>query len=150
MKSILSDDDFPGEQEEEVFDLTRLTFHQFSFKIRQEKRKSLAQSHPAISTVATEKDIVLDTRNNPVMIASAGTAFSAATEENVTRMSREIISLQNRLKAAEQEKSILESEVRQLQSKPSQVNEVPMAVMKECDVLEITMRQVYREMLTLK
>ena len=67
-RSILSGDDFPGEQEEEVFDLTRLKFDQFSFKIQQEKRKSLAQSHPAISTVATEKDIVLDTRTNPVMI----------------------------------------------------------------------------------
>ena len=32
----------------------------------------------------------------------------------------------------------------------SQVNEVPLAVMKECDVLETTMQQVYREMLTLK
>ena len=104
-KSILPDDDFPGEQEEEVFDLTRLTFDQFSFKIQQERRKALAQSHSTISMVATGKDIVPDTRTNPVMIASAGTAFAAATEENVTRMSREIISLQNRLKAAEQEKS---------------------------------------------
>ena len=84
------------------------------------------------------------------MIASASTAFAVATEENVTRMSREIISLQNRLKVAEQEKSRLESEMLQLQSKPAQVNEVPLAVRKECDVLEKTMRQVYKEMLTLK
>ena len=65
-------------------------------------------------------------------------------------MSREIISLQNRLKAAEQEKSRLESEMLQLQGKPGQVNEVPLAVKKECDVLEMTMRKVYQEMLTLK
>ena len=38
----------------------------------------------------------------------------------------------------------------QLQGKPAQVNEVPLAVRKECDVLEMTMRQVYQEMLTLK
>ena len=84
------------------------------------------------------------------MIASAGTGFAAATEENVTRMSREIISLQNRLKAAEQEKSRLENEMLQLQGRPAQVNEVPLAVRKECDVLEMTMRQVYQEMFTLK
>ena len=37
------------------------------------------------------------------MIASVGMAFAMATEENVTRMSREIISLQNRLRAAGEE-----------------------------------------------
>ena len=117
----LSDVRSPQGQEEDVFDLTRLTFDQFSFKIQQEKRRSLAQSPSATSTVATGKDIVLDTRTNPVMIASAGTAFAAATEENVTRMSREIVSLQNRLQAAEQcekkaeqEKSELRAEVQQL------------------------------------
>ena len=98
----LSDVSSPQGQEEEVFDLTRLTFDQFSFKIRQEKRRALAQSPSAKSTVATGKVIVLDTKTNPVMIASAGTAFAAATKENVTRMSREIFSLQNRLQAAEQ------------------------------------------------
>ena len=35
------------------------------------------------------------------MIASVGTTFATATEENVTRMSREIASLQNRLHEAE-------------------------------------------------
>ena len=48
-------------------------------------------------TVTTEKDIVLDTRTNPVMITSVGTAFAAAIEENVSKMSREVMSLQNRL-----------------------------------------------------
>ena len=43
--------------------------------------------------MTTEKDIVLDTRTNPIMIASAGTTFAAATEENVSRMSREILFL---------------------------------------------------------
>ena len=57
-----------------------------------------------------EKDIVLDTRNNPVMIASTGTAFIVATEENVTRMSREIFSLQNRLHEAEQHEARAEQE----------------------------------------
>ena len=81
----------------------------------------MAQSPSVASMVATEKDIVLDTRTNPVMIASIGTAFAVATEENVTRMSREIISLQNRLRAAEQrekkaeqERSALKEEVQQL------------------------------------
>ena len=73
-----------------------------------------------------------------------------SSDLNVTRMSREIISLQNRLKAAEQEKSRLESEMLQLQSKRAQVNKVPLAVKKERDVLEMTMRHVYKEMLTLK
>ena len=100
-RTKLSDVRSPQRQEEDVFDLTRLTFDQFSFKIRQEKRRSLAQSPSASSAVSTGKDIGLDTRTNRVMIASAGTAFAAATEENVTRMSREIVSLQNRLHAAE-------------------------------------------------
>ena len=44
------------------------------------------------------------------MIASAGTAFVAATEENVNRMSREILSLQNKLQEAEQRETRAEQE----------------------------------------
>ena len=91
------------------------------------------------------------------MIASAGTAFVAATEENVTRMSREIVSLQNRLhaaeqreKIAEQEKAELQAEVQQLRNQALPVNEVSLAIFKECEVLEVTMRQVYGEMFTIK
>ena len=42
-RTKLSDVRSPQRQEEDVFDLTRLTFDQFSFKIWQEKRRSLAQ-----------------------------------------------------------------------------------------------------------
>ena len=44
------------------------------------------------------------------MIALAGTAFAAATEENVTRMSREIFSIQNRIHEAEQREARAEQE----------------------------------------
>lgn len=88
-------------QEEEVFNLTRLTHDLFTFKIRQEKRRCLAQNPAAPFKTTTEKDIVLDTNTNAVMIASAGTAFAVATKENVSWMSREILSLQNRLQDSE-------------------------------------------------
>ena len=55
------------------------------------------------------------------MIASAGTAFAAATEENVTRMSREIVSLQNRLQAAEQREKRAEQEKAELQAEVQQL-----------------------------
>ena len=45
---------------------------------------------------------------------------------------------------------MLKEEVQQLQNKTSLVNEVPLAILKECDVLEATMRQVYGEMFTIK
>ena len=84
-----------------------------------------------------EKDIVLDTRTNPVMIASAGIAFAMATEENVNRMSREILSLQNRLHEAKQrearaerEKTTLREEVQQLQKKTLLVNEEPLTIQR--------------------
>ena len=61
-----------------------------------------------------EKDIVLDTRTNPVMIALAYTTFSAATKENVSRMSREILSLQNRLQDSKQKEVGSEKEKKAL------------------------------------
>ena len=44
----------------------------------------------------------------------------------------------------------MEEEVQQLRNKAPQVNELPLAILKECDVLEATMRQVYGEMFTIK
>ena len=84
-------------QEEEVFNITRLTYDQFTFKIRQEKRRCLAWNPSAPFIATAKKDIVLDTRTNLVMIASTGTAFAMATEENVSQMSREILSLHDAL-----------------------------------------------------
>ena len=115
------------------------------------------QNPSAASIVTIGKDIVFDTRTNPVMIASTGTAFAAATEENVTRMSREILSLQNRLHEAEQwearaeqEKTALREEVQQLRDKTPLVNEVPLTIQREFNILESTMRQVYGEIFTIK
>ena len=82
--------------------MTRTSYDQFTHKIRQEWRKCLAQNPTEPLAVTTEKDIVLDTRTNPIMIASAGTDFATATEENVSRMSREIMELYNKLHVAEQ------------------------------------------------
>lgn len=48
------------------------------------------------------------------MIASARTAFSVATKENVSSMSREIFSLQNRLQDSEQREARVEKEKRTL------------------------------------
>ena len=91
------------------------------------------------------------------MIASASTTFTVAMEENVTRMSREIISLQNRLqeaeqreKGAEQERAALREEVQQLQKKTPPVNEVLLAILREFNILEVTMRQLYGEIFTIK
>ena len=91
------------------------------------------------------------------MIASAGTAFAAATEENVSQMSREILSLQNRLQdseqmeaRSEQEKRALREEVQQLQDRDTLINEVPVTVQRVLVTLEATMRQVYEEMFTIK
>ena len=92
----------------------RLTYDQFTFKIRQEKRRCLARNPAVPFTATTEKDIVLDTRTNPMMIASAGTTFSVATEENVSQMSREILSLQNRLQDSEQMEARSEQEKKAL------------------------------------
>ena len=117
----------------------------------------MARNPSASSIVATKKDIVLDTRTNPMLIVSAGTAFAVATEENVTIMSREILSLQNRLQEAEQrearaeqEKTTLREEVRQLRNKTPPVNEVLLTIQREVDILETTMRQFYGEMFTIK
>ena len=92
-----------------------------------------------------------------MMIASAGTTFDATTEENVTRMTREIFSLQNRLHEAEQrearaeqEKTALREEIQQLQNKTLLVNEVPLTIQMEVNILDTTMRQVYGEMFTIK
>ena len=55
--------------------------------------------------------------------------------------------MQNRLQAAEQrekraeqEKLELRAEVQQLRNQTPSVNEVPLAIFKECEVLEVTMR----------
>ena len=80
-------------QDEGVLDLTRLTYDQFTHKIRQEKRRCLAWNPIAPLTATIEKDIVFDTRINLVMISLAGTTFVVAIEENVRKMSREILSL---------------------------------------------------------
>ena len=140
-----------------MFNLTRLTYDQFTFKIRQEKRRCLAWNLVMPFTTTTEKDIVLNTRTNPVMIASAGTAFAAATEENVSRMSREILFLQNRLQDSEQrearleqEKRALREEIQQLQDKNTLINEVPLTVQRELVTLEATMKQVYGDTFTIK
>ena len=82
-----------GDQDEGVLDLTRLTYDQFTHNIGQEKRRFLARDPAAPLIVTIEKDIVLDTRTNLVMITSVGTAFTIANQENVSRMSREILSL---------------------------------------------------------
>ena len=49
-----------------------------------------------------------------MMIASVVTAFAIAKEENVSRMSREILTLQNRLQDSEQREARLEQEKRAL------------------------------------
>ena len=77
-------------------------------------RRCLARNPSTPFTATVEKDIVLDTRTNLVMIASANTAFVAATEENVSWMSREILSLQNRLQDSEQREARSEQEKRAL------------------------------------
>ena len=91
------------------------------------------------------------------MIASADIAFAAAIEENVTRMSREIFSLKNRLHEAEQWEAMAEQvnttlieEVRQLRNKTLLFNEVSLTIQREVNILETTMRQVYGEMFTIK
>ena len=72
-------------------------------------------------------------------------------------MSREILSLQNRLQASEQkmaqseqEKKVLEEEIQQLQVKNSPTNEVPLTIERELVTLEATMKKVYEEMFTIK
>jgi len=54
------------------------------------------------------KDIVPNVIENPQMIASVKTAFVAATEHNVARMSKQILDLQNRLYTSEQRAIMLE------------------------------------------
>ena len=50
----------------------------------------------------------------------------------------------------EQERLVLKEEVQQLRNRTPPVNEVPLSILKECDVLEATMRQVYGEMFAIK
>ena len=81
------------------------------------------------------------------MIASAYTAFATATEENVSWMTREILSLKNRLQdseqkeaRSEQEKKALREEIQQLQDKNTLINEVPLTVQRELVTLEAATR----------
>lgn len=145
------------EQEDEILDLTRLTYDQFTHKFRQEKRRCLARNPAAALAATTEKDIVLDTRTNPIMIASMGTTFATATEENFSRMSREILSLQKRLQTSEQraaqveyDKKGLEEEVQRLQFTSTQANDFPLTIQRELGTLEATMKSAYEEMFTIK
>ena len=71
-------------------ELTRLTFDQFSNKIKQERRKYFARNPVETLSVSMENEIVLDTTMNLEMIALAGTAFVAATETNVGMMNKQI------------------------------------------------------------
>lgn len=80
-----------------MLDLTKLTFDQVNFKIVQEGRKFYARNLAESLSVTTEKEIVLDNIVNPKMITSVGTAFVAATELNIGRMSKQIVELQNKL-----------------------------------------------------
>ena len=98
-------------------------------------------------TATTNKDIVLYTRTNPVIIALAGTTFAAATEDNVSRMSKEILALQNMLQASEQkitkaelEKKALEEEVQELQAHNTSSNEAALTIQGEGITLEVTIR----------
>ena len=81
MRFPLSELGTSEEEEDEFLDLTRLTYDQFTYKIRKGKRRCLARNPVAPLVATTEKDIVLDTRTNPIMPASAGTTFVAATEK---------------------------------------------------------------------
>ena len=72
-------------------------------------------------------------------------------------MSREILSLQNRLQDSEQikarskqEKRALREEIQQLQNKNTLINEVSLTVQRELVTLEATIRQFYEEIFTIK
>ena len=110
---------------------------------------------PCMATIG--RDIVLDTRSNPVLIASTGTAFVVATEDNVARMSKEIITLQNQLQAAQQkstqeelEKKKLEERTKQLEAHATTAHEAKTTIQGELITLEFSLRQVYKDMLGIK
>ena len=75
----------------------------------------------------------------------------------MSQISREILSLENRLQDSEQreereeqEKRALREEIQQLQEKNTLINEVLFTIQRDLVMLEVTMRQVYGEMFTIK
>lgn len=84
----------PDEEEEEVLDITRLTFDQVYCNIMQERRRCYVKNPSKPLSMATEKNIVLDTIMNPEMISLVGTCFVTTTELNVRGINKKVVELQ--------------------------------------------------------
>lgn len=89
------------DQDEEVLDLTKITFDKVNLKIIQESKRSCNRNPADPLLVTMETYIVPNITSNPLMIASTNTAFKATIKHNVTRMSKHIVDLQNRLYASD-------------------------------------------------
>jgi len=89
------------DQDEEVLDLTKITFDEVNLKIIQERKKSCSRNLANPLSVTMEMDIVPNIMSNPQMITSPRIAFVAAIEHNLARMSKQIVDFQNRLYTSE-------------------------------------------------
>ena len=98
------------EEEEEVLDISMLTFNQVQCKIMQEKRRCYAKNPTKPILVVTKKEIVINTTMNLEMIVYVGTAFVTAMELNINKLNKENVDLKEKLAASKQKVLQLQSE----------------------------------------
>ena len=84
-----------NKQDEEVIDLTRLTFDEVNHKIVQENKKYCTNSPAEPLSVTMTKDIMSNITKNSQIITSTGKKFFATIEHNVVWMRKKIAYLQN-------------------------------------------------------
>ena len=95
-----------SKDQDEVLDLTKISFDELNLKIIQERKKYCSRNQADPLLVNMAMDILPNVTTNPQMIASAKTTFVVAIEHNVARMSKQIVDLQNRLYASEKRATI--------------------------------------------
>lgn len=94
--------DITVKEEEAMLDLSRLTFDQVKFKITQEMCICWAKDKRTHISVTTEREIVVETIINPVMIAFSRIAFVSTTKNNIVWLSKEVDYLKEKLVILEQ------------------------------------------------
>jgi len=95
------------DQDEEVLDLTKITFDEVNLKIIQQTKKSCRRNPTDLLSVTTKTDIMPNITTNAQMIAFIRTDFVATTKHNIASMSKQIVDLQNRIYASEKRATIV-------------------------------------------
>lgn len=141
------------DQDEEILDLTKITFDEVNLKIIQDRKKSCSRNPADPLSVTTAMNIVPNITSNPQMIAFASTTFVAATKHNIAWMSKQILDLQNRLYASEQRSTVAEQGKRKMEEENATLHllhtgsvDFEAVVASKTEILGETMVVVYEEM----